>query len=135
MKTELYHAVTTYVSCCCFTLSKEQFEEILDTDVKLFHQTNKELPIFAQGKENVSELLKKYVFDNSSEVKLKELNIKVCEDKEDGISLRLVVEETKTNNGIVKGHFLFDEHTHFQFNDTNPPKIISIRMQVERESL
>ncbi len=50
MKSEFYNTICTYVNCCCFTLSQEQFEGILDENVELFHQTNEEPPFIAQGK-------------------------------------------------------------------------------------
>ncbi len=133
IESQFYHAVNTYVDCCCFTFSKEQFEEILDQEVQLFHQTNEEPPFIAKGKETVSELFNKYVFDNSFDVELKELNIKPKNNETKEISLKLLVEETKTTDGIFSGRFLFEECTNFQFSDTKPHKIISIHMQVERQ--
>lgn len=133
MKAEFYSAVCTYVNCCCFTLSQEQFEEILDENVRLFHQTNEDSPFIAQGREKVSELFRKYVFENSSDIALKELNIKMQDNDEKGISLKMLVEETKITDDMAKIRFLFEECTDFQFSDLKPHKVISIHMHVRRQ--
>ncbi len=91
--------------------------------------------LLLRGKEKVSELFKNYVFENSSDIVLKEVNIKAQESDEQNFSLRLLVEETKTTDKIFKSRFLFEECTNFQFNDVEPNKITSIHMQVKRQSL
>ncbi len=134
MKAVFFYIVCTYVNCCCFTLSQNQFEEILDENVQLFHQTNDDPPFTAFGREEVSELFKRYVFENSSDIVLKESHL-FQENDENGISLKLLVEETKTTNETIKARFLFEEHTNFQFSNVEPSKVISIRMQVKRQPL
>ena len=132
MDRDYYDAAYTYVDCCCFSLSKERFEAILQDDVQLFHQTNEDTSFIAHGKTTVVELFNTYVFENSSDIEVREVTLQGCEE---GVFLRLLVEETKTANGGLSDRFLFEETTVFQFSDTKPYKIISIQMRVKKSPI
>lgn len=122
-----YQLVGAYVQICCFSLSEDAFVAILSPDVELHHQTNGETPVVANGREPVAALFKKYIFENTSNVDLKSIELHDC-NKE--ISLRLLVEEDKAEEGAVH-RYLFEEKTNFQFAEG---KIRSISTTVKRVS-
>jgi hypothetical protein len=124
----IYRTAYIYVDACCFSLSAEEFETILADYIVLQHQTNNEPPFHAQGKHAVSALFKKYVFENTSNVDVKNISISL---KERGVLLQLVVEEDKHEFGKIN-RYVFEEVTVFRFEEREM-KINSITTKVKRE--
>lgn len=119
-----------YMDICCRTMSAAEFEEILDPSVKLKHQTNEGKPVIEEGREKVTALFQKYVFDNTRNVQIES---SWFENLKNSIELMLKVKEDKFENGQWNRYF-FSETTTFKFT-ANPPKIVSIETEVDRRSL
>jgi len=80
---------------------------------------NERTSFFCRRKWNaVFPLFKKYIFENTSEIALKSFTL---EETQDGVSLKLIVEENKNNFEKI-ARFLFEESTFFQFTDKAPLK-------------
>lgn len=126
-----FQAAWRYIDCCCGSLSKERFEEILQDDVRLFHQTNREPAFSLQGRDLVTELFNQYIFENSSNIDLVSATVG---NTENGLEIKLWVREDKLNDGILK-RFDFQECTLLQFSDVEPGKITSIHTKVKRMNL
>ena len=119
-----------YVDICCRSLSAEEFKQILDPQVILWHQTNQGKPIVAEGIEVVSTLFKKYIFDNTSHIKMQTYSFM---NFANSIQLTLEIEEDKLKNDKHK-HYHFKEITDFKFSH-NGSKISSINTIVERTKI
>lgn len=126
-----YHTlVETYVHTCCSTLSTADFYDSVSKDVQLFHQTNEESPIKAEGRAAVQELFEKYIFNNTSQIHI--LNYSIIPIESASMMLQLSVEENKQNEGVTH-RYHFDETTLFHFKkDNGAYKICSIEMKVKR---
>lgn len=120
-----YRLAYAYLDACCFTLNGEEFEKILSSDVKLWHQTNDEEVFQAEGRKEVSDLFRKYIFSNSSDIDVKKFTL---EESVDGMLIDLLVEENKEG----EGRYLFHEKTLLRFNSS---QISSIEMQIYRNNL
>lgn len=118
----LYQIAYDYVDVCCFTLNEEQFEQMLGDDAALWHQTNDGPIIEAKGKDEITNLFRKYIFSNSSEIDVKRCSF---EEIDGGVLIDLIVEENKLN----EGRYLFQEKTILLFSDS---KISSIEMHVTK---
>ncbi|HSW73108.1 MAG TPA: hypothetical protein VLG44_06870 [Chlamydiales bacterium] len=115
-----YQMAYDYVGVCCFTLDGDQFEKMIADDVLLWHQTNDGEVLQAKGKEEITNLFRKYIFSNSSEIDVKKCSF---EETDGGIRIDLLVEENKAN----EGRYLFQERTMLHFSGS---KISSIEMHV-----
>jgi hypothetical protein len=120
-----YKLAYGYLDACCFSLAGDKFEELLAEDIILDHQTNDEPPFHAEGKALVASLFRKYIFENTSDIKVFRVSF---EEENEGILLELEVEENKNNDGQIN-RYLFHETTRFEFRGN---KISRIETMVQR---
>jgi len=83
-----------YVDCCCISLDSDRFVDLLSNNVVLRHQRTKNLLFLPKEWMQFFPSLKKYIFENTSEIALKSFTL---EETQDGVSLKLIVEENKNN--------------------------------------
>lgn len=122
-----YQMVLMYIMACCCTLSTEDFQLILSPSVELKHQTNQEEPVNAKGDKTVISLFEKYIFNNTSQIDIRSINIHRMEDR---LVLNLVVKEDK-REGDATNRYLFEETTTFTFAESDG-KVSSIDTVVKR---
>lgn len=94
----IYLAASKYVNLCYRTLDHEPFQTLLAESPSLIHRVNDEVEVNTEGRDNVALLIKKLLFDNTSDV-----NIQGCKFEpisETSIRLIVTVEETKNENEV-----------------------------------
>ena len=102
----------SYVESCCFIMNRLEFANLLAPDVRLEHRTNDEMPICAEGRDEVSHLFQSYIFSNTRDVVLADVAFRRC-DK--GICIQLSVEEDKVDGNGKASRYKFLETTFLEF--------------------
>jgi len=134
MSNQFFNLAFSYLDACYLTQSQDKFEKIISKSVELKHQTNKEPVLCDQGRKKVMDFFKQYVLENTSEVNLKQFNVK---EHGDGIVVKIKVEESKKDSYGKIRRFLFNETTYFHFKNKpgTMPKISMIDTKIQKTSL
>lgn len=120
--------VAAYVKACCYKPSPDRLGELLDDNVTLQHETNGEAKPIVKGKNEVLSIYKKYLFDITSEIKVK--NITYSAINEFTASMTLYVDENKKDfrgiSGTSRWEFIDNSTFTFVKKDDGSLKIIAI---------
>jgi hypothetical protein len=127
--------VSAYVDATCFHPNADHFENLLDDDVVLSHITDDIAIYDATGKQDVTALYRKYLFDITTNFVVK--NLKINSSVEENVaSIDLAVEEDKEGYAGIqeKGRWHFDDHTTLTFvkNEDGFLKIAKIVTRVSK---
>jgi hypothetical protein len=108
--------VNSYVSACCYHFCKDRLSDLLDDNVILSHETNGAKIFSAKGKKDVFDIYERNFFNNTTDIVVTSLKINEL-NKEGVASMKLIVDETKTNYAGTEGksRWHIEDETEFTF--------------------